>query len=257
VFRRVFFIGMAGWLVAQPAGAQAPRVLRLTTADDAGISAAFYQAAANPAPAVILLHGLGTNREEWSSFVPTLQRAGFAVLALDLRGHGESTRRVTSQGPVGLDYRKFAPRDFQDMLLDLDAAFNWLTRQPEVDRTRVAMVGADLGANLALRYASFNDEVAAFLLFSPGLVHQGIRADDVIAKVGHRPLRIVVARDDPFAFESSKRLVELYKQAGAAGATNALSICTGHLHGAALLGSVRDLPAIAVNWLRQALYPSE
>lgn len=254
---RVFFIGMAGWLVAQTAGAQAPRVLRLTTADDAGISAAFYAAESNPAPAVILVHGFGKSRDEWSPFVPALQRAGLAVLALDLRGHGESTRRITAQGLVSLDARNFALRDFQDMLLDLDAAFNWLARQPPVDRRRVAMAGADLGANLALRYATFNDEVAAFLLFSPAVVNQGIRADDAMAKVGHRPLRIFVARDDPFAFESSKRLAELYRQAGNAGATNVLSLCTGHQHGAALLGSVRDLPSVAADWLRQALASPE
>ncbi len=254
---RVFVIGMAGWLAAQSVGAQAPRVLRLTTADDAGISAAFYPAESSPSPAVILVHGFGKTRDEWSGFIPALQRAGLSVLALDLRGHGESTRRITAQGLVALDYRNFGPRDFQDMLLDLDAAFNWLTRQPQVDRRRVAMAGADLGANLALRYASFNDEVAAFLLFSPGLVSQGIRADDGIAKVGHRPLRIFVARDDSFAFQSSKRLAELYRQAGNAGATNALGICTGQQHGAALLGAVRDLPEVAADWLRQALASPE
>jgi pimeloyl-ACP methyl ester carboxylesterase len=250
VLKSTCLISLAGALLLAPVVlAQEARVVRLTTADDVGISAAYYAPLTNPAPALLLLHDYGKSRDEWSGFVPPLQRAGFAVLAIDLRGHGESTRQLTARGPQNLDYHKFEPRDFQDMLLDVDAAFNWITAQAGIDRNRVAIAGSGLGANLAVRYAVFNDDAAAFLLFSPSFVYQGVRTDDVIGKVGNRPVRIVVSQFDGFAFESCKRLIELRKDAG----TNDLTVCTGSLHGVALLTGVKQLPGICLAWLRQSL----
>ena len=42
-----------------------------------------------PAPMVVLVHGLGGSRRYWSGVVPVLATS-HAVLAVDLRGHGES-----------------------------------------------------------------------------------------------------------------------------------------------------------------------
>jgi len=237
------------------ASAEPPRVVRLTTADDVGVFADFYAATTNPAPAVLLLHSLGKGRSEWAGFAPLLQRVGFAVLAIDLRGHGESTRQLTADGPHLVDFNTFAPRDYAAMLLDVNAAFDWLAGQPGVNGHRIAIVGSSLGANLAVRYALENDEVAALLLVSPGIVYHGVRTDDAIVHLGHRPLHLVVSRDDAFAFESAKRLAELRKQSGQAVETNELTVCTGSLHGAAMLTGVKDLPGVTVAWLRRVLAP--
>jgi len=253
VLTRIVLALVYSFIAALPAHAQTPRLVRLTSADDVGISAAFYAPASNTTPGVILIHSLGKTREEWAPFIPMLQHAGFAVLAIDLRGHGESKRRLTGQGPQSMDYRNFTPRDFQDMLLDIDAAFNWFAAQPGVDRNHVAIVGASLGANEALRYAAFNEDVAAFLLLSPGMIYQDVRTDDVIGKVGHRPMRIAVSRFDAYSFESSKRLVELRKQLDSPVATNDLIVCTGGLHGVAMLADVKQLPGVCIDWLRSVL----
>ena len=238
---------------AQAASLPTARVVRLNAADDTGISAAYYAPTTNPAPGIILLHDYTKNRDEWSTFLPALQGAGFAILAIDLRGHGESTRRLTAQGPKSLDYHNFTPRDFQDMLLDVEAAYDWLTEQPGVDKNRIALVGAGLGANLAIRYGAFNDEVPVFLLFSPSFVYQDVRADDVIAKLGNRPARICVSQFDGFAFESCKRLVDLRKDAGNPGATNDFTVCSGDNHGVKMLSNVKQLPGLTIVWLKQTL----
>ena len=91
---------------------------------------------------------------------------------------------------------------------------------------------------------------AAVVVFSPGINYRGVRTDDVIAKVGRIPLRIFVSQNDPFAFESCKRLVEIQKGTGLAAATNELTICTGNLHGADMLLGVRNLPQIVLGWLK-------
>jgi alpha-beta hydrolase superfamily lysophospholipase len=255
VFTRSLFIAFAIAFTVSRAPAQQPppRAVRLTTADDVGIAAAFYPATTNPAPGVILVHDYGKNRDEWSSFIPGLRSAGFAVLSFDLRGHGESTRRLTAEGPKVLDYQNFNAHDFQDMLLDLEAAYDWLVAQSGVDKSRVALVGAGLGANLALRYGAFNDEIRAFLLFSPAFVYQNVRTDDVIAKLRQRPVRICVSQFDAFSYESCKRLIDLHIQAGNPGGTNDLTVCSGSNHGAQMLANVKQLPGITIVWLKQAL----
>ena len=64
-----------------------------------------------------------------------LAAEGFGVLALDLRGHGESV------GAIGPD---FAP-----MVQDVRAARRFLATRADVIQSRVGIVGASLGANLA------------------------------------------------------------------------------------------------------------
>ena len=46
-----------------------------------------------PIPAVLLLHGYGEDRTVWRNFTQQLLGRGWAVMALDLRGHGESKIR--------------------------------------------------------------------------------------------------------------------------------------------------------------------
>jgi alpha-beta hydrolase superfamily lysophospholipase len=46
-----------------------------------------------PIPAVLLLHGYGEDRTVWRNFTQQLLGHGWAVMALDLRGHGESKTR--------------------------------------------------------------------------------------------------------------------------------------------------------------------
>lgn len=229
------------------------RVIRLITRDDLGLSAAYYPVDVQGAPAVLLLHSRGKDRDEWADIAPIFRRNGIAALALDLRGHGESVRRLTADGPQRVDYQKFRPRDYQDMMMDLNMAFDWLADQPGIDKHRIGIIGADLGANLALRYAAFNDQIAALLLLSPSLDIQGIRTEDIITKIGKRPLRIAAAREDLPAFRSAKRLLDLRKEAGQTFEDGELVVSTGDLHGEKLLTGVQDLPAILFGWLQRKL----
>ena len=146
------------------------------------------------------------------------------------------------------------------MLLDVEVAMDWLLDQPATDKHHTAIIGGSLGANVALRYAMFNEDLAALVLLSPGITYKDLRTDDVMQKLGPLPLRIAVSRNDPFAFESCKRLIEIRKEAGHSTDTNELIFCTGNLHGADMLKGVKDLPSILIDWLRQTLmgeHPAE
>lgn len=253
MFRHWFTLTLVFFAALGSAEAQVSRPVRLNTADDVGIAGVYYPVASGQAPAMLLLHGFERNHTEWDIFPTSLQRNGIAVLAIDLRGHGESTRRLTAEGPELMDFHRFTPRDYQDMLLDVEVAMDWLADQPGIDKDRIGIVGSSLGANVAMRYTLFNEDLAALVLLSPGIVYKDLRTDDAMQKLGPIPLRIAVSRDDPFAFESCKRLMELRKQAGRTSDTNELIICTGYLHGADMLKGVRDLPTILIDWLKQTL----
>jgi dienelactone hydrolase len=233
------------------ASADTHRTVHLHTTDDVSIIGTYYPVRQTPAPAVLLIHSVGRERSTWDVFARLLQQNGLGALAIDLRGHGESIRKLTANGAVTLDLRNFTGRDYQDMLLDVEAAVDWLQAQPETDRKHIALVGESLGANIALRYAAINEDLAALVAFSPGINYHGVRTDDVVSKLGSIPVRIFVSQDDPFAFESCKRLVEIQKEAGVAVATNELTICTGNLHGSDMLLGVRNLPQIVLAWLQE------
>jgi dienelactone hydrolase len=241
---------------AASAFAQTTRVVRLTAADDVGIIATYYPSERDRAPAVLLLHDLNKDRSEWKEFASLLQRNGIAALAIDFRGHGESTRKLTAAGVVELKLQDFTARDLQDMPLDVEAAVDWLQAQSEIDKNRIALLGAGFGANIALRYAALNEDLAGVAVLSPGIVYRGIRADDVIRQLGTMPVHIFVSTDDPFSFESSKRLIEIRKEIGIATADKELTTCTGNLHGVPMLKGVRNLPQFVLSWCQQVLFGS-
>jgi dienelactone hydrolase len=242
-------------LVTGTAGAfaQTTRTVRLTTTDDVGIIATYYPSDRDSAPAVLLLHDLNRNRSDWNDFALLLQRNGIAALAIDFRGHGDSSRKLTAAGAVELKLQEFTERDLQSMQLDVEAAIDWLQAQSEIDKKHIALIGSSFGGNIALRYASLNEDLAGVAALSPGLNYRGIRTDDVIGKLGAMPLQIYVAHEDAFAFESANRLMELRRELGVATTNRELMVCTGNLHGTAMLQGVKDFPQILLQWCRQVL----
>ena len=98
---------------------------------------------------LILLHGLASNLTRWSEFVEHSGVANeWAILRLDLRGHGASFTR----GRVGM------ARWCQDLLNVLDAEGN----------DAAVLVGHSLGAHLALEFAARHPaRVAGLVLIDP------------------------------------------------------------------------------------------
>ncbi len=97
--------------------------------------------------AVIALHGTGSSRMGVARHATMLARHGYGVLALDLRGHGESDGRSTSAGWIMDD--------------DVAAAVDWLAARRDVDPGKVALLGVSMGAEVALRVAARHREVRA------------------------------------------------------------------------------------------------
>ncbi len=116
-----------------------------------------------PIPTALLLHGYGEDRSVWADLESRLLSEGWAVMTLDLRGHGSST--IRNNEPIGpVEAWRSDPQQFP---LDLDPAMDWLKTQPRLDSTRLAVIGSGLGANLALVASGRYPEVATTVAINP------------------------------------------------------------------------------------------
>ncbi len=118
-----------------------------------------------PVPAVLLLHGYGEDRSAWKDFSRQLLNRGWAVMAVDLRGHGESNTRNQRPIQASPDWR-VNPHEFP---VDLDPSLDWLKAQPRVDNRKIVVIGSDVGANLALIASGRFPEVRTVVALRPNL----------------------------------------------------------------------------------------
>ena len=121
VFRRYPRPALTGWDVAF----QAEDGLRL---------AASFWRARDDAPGLVMVHGMGTCRRAVAQNAAWFAAAGYAVLALDMRGHGQSDSALHSFG-----WRES---------LDVHAAFNWLKQRQA--GAPVAVLGISMGGAATL-----------------------------------------------------------------------------------------------------------
>ncbi len=122
-------------------------------------------------PVVILLHSLGSNRDNWlvSPLTVELLEEGYAVLRIDFRGHGQS------EDPGGRSCERSTDnltctltiQDLENMPLDVKGALAWLSAQSEVDTGKIALIGEDLGANIAYISAGSFSQIKTTVSISP------------------------------------------------------------------------------------------
>jgi len=117
--------------------------------------------------AVLLLHPLGSSRSTCATTARALSEAGLAALALDLRGHGAS---VSEALPDAHAFSLRLADNLRDAEQDVRAGLAFLARLPGVERGRIGVVGAGLGALLAARALELDDDAPApraLVLISP------------------------------------------------------------------------------------------
>lgn len=171
-----------------PAG-QVQRVT-FTTEDGVRLVGSVRWSATRGAPAVVLVHQLSSSRQEWAPVVAALSEPpGLTTLALDLRGHGEST-----SGPSGaLDWQRFEQSDYEAMAKDVAAAVAYLRADPGTRPNRVVVVGSSIGSTAALLAAAADPTIAAVALLSPGRAYRGVDAITPASRLGQRPLLAIAA----------------------------------------------------------------
>ncbi len=180
---------------------------------------------ANPTekyPLVILLHTLNGRYRDWEQLPARLVKAGYAVLVVDQRGHGKSALRGQTWRSFQDEQWKRLPDDVLRMITFFDGSEDY----PQVDSNRVGLVGASLGANVALiagaRDNATEDRIKAMIVLSTGMEYKGLNATKPIYRY-KSPLMMIASQNDKYAFESTQMLnrlhtgiksVKLYKNIG-------------------------------------------
>jgi len=175
--------------------------LTVEAADGLKIAATLNMADAPQSPGLILIHMYGSNRSAWEPFAGRAQREGYSVIAIDMRGHGDTA----SLNPKHPRYRSFSTEEWRNVLLDIGAAKQALV-EAGADADRIGLIGASIGANLAAMYAAEHSDVQALVLLSPGKDYKGIRVEPAFAQYGKRPSLLVTSEGDRYSAETSRAL---------------------------------------------------
>lgn len=164
-------------LLALGAAAESPAYTEEVIAIDAGdhsIPATLTLPAAKAdvqAPAVLMLHGNGSNRHEagngYDLLAPKLAEAGIASLRFDYIGNGDSET----------DYLNFT---HETGVADALQSAQYLAALPQVDADRIGIMGWSQGGGIALMAASRDENLRSVLTWA-GAMYDGTIDEEAYA----------------------------------------------------------------------------
>lgn len=183
-----------------------PESVTLTTKDGVQLKATYFPGPADKgstqakqATPVVLLHDFKSTRAVFTPLALLLQTSGgqgadkpsFAVVSVDLRAHGESTKLLTPDGATAeLDAAKISKDGLIAMAsLDMEAVRNFLVNKndaSELNLNKLCLVGSGMGASVAANWAvqdwaapplavgKQGQDVKAIVLISPRWSYNGL-----------------------------------------------------------------------------------
>jgi len=157
-----------------------PQTVLIQAEDGALLVGDFYLV--NPvSPTIILTHQLYTTRHSWDFVISPLIGAHYNVLAIDLRGYGESSKSINW---------KFAVKDMQ-------LWFNWLRTEGEVRGDAISTMGSSMGSTLAIIGCANDPLCKTAIAISPGWDYYDIKIEDALTTtLNTRPLLILYSERD-------------------------------------------------------------
>ncbi|MSR61561.1 MAG: alpha/beta fold hydrolase [Planctomycetes bacterium] len=179
---------------AHSPGGHGPAVenVHIKAKDEVALEGSFYKPTAAQSPAVLLIHDAGASRAQLDPLADKLNKQGFAVLTLDLRGHGASKAGA-------LDWDKLSDVEkkgtWSSAAQDLDAAATWILSQTNVRSTSLSLVGYGAGCALAVRHAKGDENVVCMALLAPNAADYGIDVRSDIQTLAGLPTYVVTSKD--------------------------------------------------------------
>lgn len=165
---------------------------RLTTTDGVTVRGTELGSGAK---GVLLVHAQTRTSEDWAYIAGKLADRGFRVLSIDLRGHGASVP------PDAV-----ADDEWTALVHDVDAGIAWLSAR---GASEITVVGAEIGANLAVNAASDQPTVTNLVLVSPGMNLDGVMVKQPLLDYGDRPVLIIASNEDAYAAKTARFLSAL------------------------------------------------
>lgn len=113
-------------------------------------------------PAVLLVHGFSSDRALMSVLARRIARNGYAVMTIDLRGHGDNRNPFSRDFGAGGGLRE-----------DVAAAVGFLRGSSYVDGSKIVVMGHSMGAGAVLDYATHDPNLKGAVMISGGFVLDG------------------------------------------------------------------------------------
>lgn len=183
-------------------------------------------------PIIITLHMLGGHRGAFEPIIPDLMDAGYVVLNLDMRGHGDTG----------------GAQDWDLAMDDLSLWVTWLREQSVLGEQDLFIVGGSIGANVALISCADIADCDGAIALSPGLDYQGVEPESsVVEGLADRPLLLVASHAD---LVSATAVTQMF--------TNTMGdvtarLYTGGSHGTNLFRTDYDsISTLMLGWLHSA-----
>jgi len=180
------------------------KAVAINTHDGVRLVGTWFKPTNAAMPVLILLHELGRSRKDWSPLANRFHEGGYGVLTIDLRGHGIS---VVKFGRL-ISWKQFSGRDFNDMTFDVQAAVEFV-RGESARSPRIVLIGAGLGASVALQFASRDSQIGAVALISPGVDNFGATVIEAMKRYQKRPLLMMASSGDATTAAAVKQLADL------------------------------------------------
>ncbi len=208
----------------------APQEVFRTTQDGVELALTYYppiKPGKDVVP-IVLLHQFKGSQRDYADLASLLQSAGHAVVLPDLRGHGRSTSAVGV--PQRLDPDKLPPAQLQRMVRDDMETINQFlwdrNNDGELNVNKLCLVGAEMGASVALLYAAddwtrrdygpvqLGRFVKAIVLISPQWSFKGLSAQNAMRHPAIRTeISVLVATGGrrAQAVREAKRIYDMLK----------------------------------------------
>jgi acetyl esterase/lipase len=207
--------------------ARTPMRVEVSAADGLTLVGDLYNAELNvQTPALLLMHMYGGKRTDWQPLIPALTSAGYRVITVDLRGHGETG----------------GSNDWQAAIGDVQTWLDWMEAQPAIDPDKIAVGGASIGANLALVGCGNDAQCVTAVALSPGTDYFGVTTSSAMEALNLRSALLFASRSDRPSGSDVPQLLS------AGTGEVAVQLFSGRAHGTSLLPA-RGVQTTIVNWL--------
>lgn len=203
-----------------------PEPVELTTSDGVRLHGTLRRGGDPSAPAVVLVHKLSADRGEVGPVVEALSEPpGMTTLAIDLRGHGEST-----SGPddTTLSWGEFETSDWEAAANDVRAAVGYLAAHDDLDPAGIGVVGSSIGSSAAIVAAAEDERVDAVVAISPGRAYRGVDAITPVDRFGERVALLAVASEGELPAAEAAQNISRIADRGT------LQLYPGEVHGVAI-----------------------
>lgn len=199
---------------------------------------------------VVLLHSLGYSSSWWETLPGELIQEGFAVLKIDLRGHGRSVynKRLVKMSWKGMTNNAYAkyPDDVVKVIEYVKSENN-----KTVFFDDWAFIGSDIGASTAVLAANkISYKPKTIVMLSPGISIRGLYVPVQLANLDKVDIFSISGTND-FAGKEAEQYLQRFAQDAFVRYTS-----KANANGMIMLKNDASLSKVIISWIKQYLQTS-